>query len=67
MLNVEDVLAETHSTTKRIDETFGNLGYEPVVLIGRPLSFYEIIAFYIIAECVVVTIVMDYSYQQTNS
>ena len=64
---MEDVLAETHSTAKRIDETFGNPGYEPVVLIGRPLPFYEIIAFYTIAECVVVTIVIAYSYQQTNS
>nr|AAX16014.1 trehalose-6-phosphate synthase [Ginkgo biloba]AAX16015.1 trehalose-6-phosphate synthase [Ginkgo biloba] len=57
--DVEDVQAETHSTAKRINETFGRPGYEPVVLIDRPVPFYERIAFYTIAECYVITAVRD--------
>jgi len=57
--DVEDVQAETHSAAKRINETFGCPGYEPVVLIDRSVPFYERIAFYTIAECVVVTAVRD--------
>lgn len=57
--DVEDVKEETHSTAKRINETFGRPGYDPIVLIDRPVPFYERIAFYTIAECAVVTAVRD--------
>eukprot|EP01018_Ginkgo_biloba_P005524 Gb_07459 [translate_table: standard] len=57
--DVQEVQEETYSTAKRINETFGKLGYEPVVLIDRPLPFYERIAFYTIAECCLVTAVRD--------
>ncbi|KAH9314983.1 hypothetical protein KI387_023610, partial [Taxus chinensis] len=57
--DVEEVKDETHSTAKRINETFGRTGYEPIVLIDRPVPFYERIAFYTIAECAVVTAVRD--------
>lgn len=57
--DVEDVQAETHSAAKRVNATFGSPGYEPVVLINGSVPFYERIAFYTIAECVVVTAVRD--------
>lgn len=57
--DVKEVQAETHSTVKRINETFGKPGYEPVVLISEPLKFYERIAYYVVAECCLVTAVRD--------
>jgi len=64
---VEDVLAKTHSTSKTINETFWNPGYETVVLIERHVPFYKRISFYTIAEGVVVTIVIEDAYQQIDS
>ncbi|XP_073115131.1 probable alpha,alpha-trehalose-phosphate synthase [UDP-forming] 7 isoform X2 [Elaeis guineensis] len=43
----------------RINEEFGNDEYEPVVLVDRPVPIVEKIAFYTMAECVVVTAVRD--------
>ncbi|KAK4742016.1 hypothetical protein SAY87_000017 [Trapa incisa] len=57
--DVKDVRSETHATVKRINETFGSEGYDPVVLIDSPLKFYERIAYYVIAECCLVTAVRD--------
>lgn len=57
--DVKEVQAETYSTVKRINETFGRPGYEPVVLIDQPLKFYERIAYYVVAECCLVTAVRD--------
>nr|CAD1845044.1 unnamed protein product [Ananas comosus var. bracteatus] len=57
--DVQEVQIEIHSTAKRINETFGRPGYEPVVLIDNPLQFYERIAYYAIAECCLVTAVRD--------
>ncbi|KAG9454394.1 hypothetical protein H6P81_007298 [Aristolochia fimbriata] len=57
--DVQEVQAETYSTVKRINEKFGRPGYEPVVLIDNPLQFYEKIAYYVIAECCLVTAVRD--------
>lgn len=57
--DVKEVQAETHSTVKRINKTFGKPGYEPVVLISEPLKFYERIAYYVVAECCLVTAVRD--------
>ncbi|KAH0457540.1 hypothetical protein IEQ34_012855 [Dendrobium chrysotoxum] len=45
--------------TKRINETFGRPGYEYVVLIDSSLQFYEKIAYYVIAECCLITAVRD--------
>ncbi|KVH97484.1 Glycosyl transferase, family 20 [Cynara cardunculus var. scolymus] len=39
--DVKEVKAETCSTVKRINETFGRPGYDPVILIDEPLKFYE--------------------------
>ncbi|KAJ6308467.1 hypothetical protein OIU76_018118 [Salix suchowensis] len=57
--DVQEVQSETKAAVRRINETFGSPGYTPVVLIDRPLQFYERIAYYAIAECCLVTAVRD--------
>ncbi|CAN6478984.1 unnamed protein product [Victoria cruziana] len=57
--DVKEVQTETFTTAKRINDTFGRPGYEPVVLIDRPLQFYERLAYYVVAECCLVTAVRD--------
>lgn len=57
--DVKEVQAETYSTVKRINDTFGKPGYEPVVLIDQCLKFFERIAYYVVAECCLVTAVRD--------
>ncbi|KAK8507977.1 hypothetical protein V6N13_055442 [Hibiscus sabdariffa] len=57
--DVKEVQEEMYSTVKRINETFGKPGYDPVVLIDEPLKFYERIAYYVVAECCLVTAVRD--------
>ncbi|KAL4280620.1 hypothetical protein GQ457_03G011080 [Hibiscus cannabinus] len=57
--DVKEVQEETYSTVKRINESFGKPGYDPVVLIDEPLKFYERIAYYVVAECCLVTAVRD--------
>ncbi|XP_059663272.1 probable alpha,alpha-trehalose-phosphate synthase [UDP-forming] 7 [Cornus florida] len=58
-LEIEGTQAEISESCKRINEIYGKPGYEPIVLIDRPLSVSEKIAYYSIAECVVVTAVRD--------
>lgn len=57
--DVQEVQSETYATVKRINNTFGRPGYTPVILIETPLQFYERIAYYVIAECCLVTAVRD--------
>ncbi|KAL2937451.1 putative alpha alpha-trehalose-phosphate synthase [UDP-forming] 7 [Bienertia sinuspersici] len=57
--NVEEMLSEIEHICQRINKEFGKPGYEPVVLIHRPVSMSERIAYFTIAECVVVTAVRD--------
>ncbi|XP_015957205.1 alpha,alpha-trehalose-phosphate synthase [UDP-forming] 6 [Arachis duranensis] len=57
--DVKEVQAETKATAKRINETFGKPGYDPVILIEEPLRFYERVAYYVVAECCLVTAVRD--------
>ncbi|CAA3015205.1 alpha,alpha-trehalose-phosphate synthase [UDP-forming] 6 [Olea europaea subsp. europaea] len=57
--DVKEVQDETCATVKRINETFGEPGYDPVILIDRPLEFYERVAYYVVAECCLVTAVRD--------
>ncbi|EOY25144.1 Trehalose phosphatase/synthase 5 isoform 1 [Theobroma cacao] len=57
--DVQEVQSETYATVKRINDTFGRPGYDPVVLIDSNLQFYERIAYYVIAECCLVTAVRD--------
>lgn len=56
--DVQEVQSETYATAKRINDTFGRPGYTPVVLIDT-LQSYERIAYYVIAECCLVTAVRD--------
>ncbi|KAG4143691.1 hypothetical protein ERO13_D06G206800v2 [Gossypium hirsutum] len=57
--DLEDTQAEIQASCKRINEMFGKPGYEPIVFIDRPISLTERVAYYTIAECVVVTAVRD--------
>ncbi|KAI3956645.1 hypothetical protein MKW92_035617 [Papaver armeniacum] len=57
--DLEIIQAEIKATTKRINEEYGRTGYEPIVLIDKPVNISERIAYYTIAECVVVTAVRD--------
>ncbi|RAL47822.1 hypothetical protein DM860_011407 [Cuscuta australis] len=57
--DVKEVQEETYSAVKRINERFGNPGYEPVILIDQPLKFFERVAYYVVAECCLVTAVRD--------
>ncbi|KAK4728297.1 hypothetical protein R3W88_021285 [Solanum pinnatisectum] len=57
--DVQEVQAETYATVKRINQKFGRTGYEPVILVDKPLQFYERIAYYAVAECCLVTAVRD--------
>nr|GFB39952.1 alpha,alpha-trehalose-phosphate synthase [UDP-forming] 6-like [Tanacetum cinerariifolium] len=50
---------KTYSTVKRINETFAKPGYQPIILIDKPLTFYERVAYYVVAECCLVTAVRD--------
>lgn len=56
---VKEVQAESYAMAKRINEAFGEHGYQPVVLIDEPLQFYERMAYYVMAECCLVTAVRD--------
>lgn len=58
-IDVEEIQAEIHESCKRINGQFGKPGYEPIVYIDKPMSISERIAYYSIAECVVVTAVRD--------
>ncbi|CAI9783771.1 unnamed protein product [Fraxinus pennsylvanica] len=57
--DLEEIQAEIEASCKRINETFRQPGYEPIVFINRPVSLSERAAYYTIAECVVVTAVRD--------
>ncbi|OMO65436.1 Glycosyl transferase, family 20 [Corchorus olitorius] len=57
--DLEEIQAEIQASCKRINETFGQPGYEPIVFIDRPVSLSERVAYYTVAECVVVTAVRD--------
>ncbi|XP_038986084.1 alpha,alpha-trehalose-phosphate synthase [UDP-forming] 6-like isoform X2 [Phoenix dactylifera] len=57
--DVREVQEETHATARRINDAYGENGYEPVILINEPLQFYERMAYYAVAECCLVTAVRD--------
>lgn len=58
-IGLEEIQAEVKESCKKINEEFGKPGYEPIIFIDRPVSISERIAYYSIAECVVVTAVRD--------
>ncbi|GAB2298575.1 Probable alpha,alpha-trehalose-phosphate synthase [UDP-forming] 7 [Dionaea muscipula] len=57
--DLEEIQAEIQASCRRINETFGKPGYEPIIFIDRPVTLSERAAYYAIAECVVVTAVRD--------
>jgi trehalose 6-phosphate synthase/phosphatase len=57
--DLEETQAEIYSSVKRINDKFGQTAYQPIVFIDTPVSLSERVAYYTIAECVVVTAVRD--------
>lgn len=57
--DVQEIQSETYATVTRINGVFGNPGYQPVVLIDTLLHSCERTAYYVIAECCLVTAVRD--------
>lgn len=57
--DVQEAKKETYSTAKRINEAYGCPGYEPVILIDRPVARFEKTAYYAVAECCIVNAVRD--------
>ncbi|XP_010522084.1 PREDICTED: probable alpha,alpha-trehalose-phosphate synthase [UDP-forming] 7 [Tarenaya hassleriana] len=58
-INMVETCAEIQESCRRINEEFGEPGYQPIVYIDTPVPISEKVAYYNIAECVVVTAVRD--------
>ncbi|XP_071685823.1 probable alpha,alpha-trehalose-phosphate synthase [UDP-forming] 7 [Rutidosis leptorrhynchoides] len=58
-IDLEEIQVEIQESCKRINDQFGKPGYQPIVYIDTPLAINERVAYYSIAECVVVTAVRD--------
>ncbi|KAI3732129.1 hypothetical protein L1987_63327 [Smallanthus sonchifolius] len=56
---LDEIQAEIQESCKRINDQYGKPGYQPIVYIDNPLGINERVAYYSIAECVVVTAVRD--------
>ncbi|XP_076925984.1 putative alpha,alpha-trehalose-phosphate synthase [UDP-forming] 7 [Bidens hawaiensis] len=56
---LDEIQAEIQESCKRINNQFGKPGYQPIVYIDTSLGINERVAYYNIAECVVVTAVRD--------
>ncbi|KAK1412353.1 hypothetical protein QVD17_33536 [Tagetes erecta] len=56
---LDEIQAEIEESCKRINDQFGKPGYQPIVYIDTPMGINERVAYYSIAECVVVTAVRD--------
>lgn len=57
--DVEEAKRETYSTARRINDLYGCSGYEPVIVIDRPVARFEKTAYYAMAECCIVNAVRD--------
>ncbi|KAG5407901.1 hypothetical protein IGI04_014020 [Brassica rapa subsp. trilocularis] len=57
--DVQEAKKETYYNVNRINERYGLPGYEPVVLIDRPVPRFEKSAYYAMAECCIVNAVRD--------
>ncbi|WOL06547.1 putative alpha,alpha-trehalose-phosphate synthase [Canna indica] len=57
--DVKEAREEAVSISERINHSYGTPGYDPVVLINKPVPFHEKIAFYVAAECCIVNAVRD--------
>ncbi|CAL0303835.1 unnamed protein product [Lupinus luteus] len=58
-IHLEEIHAEIQESTSRINRVYGRPGYEPIVFIDRSVSIAEKVAYYSMAECVIVTAVRD--------
>lgn len=58
-IDLDEIQVEIQESCKRINDEFGKPGYQPIVYIDTPLGINERVAYYSIAECVVVTAVRD--------
>lgn len=58
-IHLDEIQAEIEESCTRINKEFSSPGYEPIIFIHRSLSISERMAYYSIAECVVVTAVRD--------
>ncbi|KAH7423229.1 hypothetical protein KP509_12G045300 [Ceratopteris richardii] len=57
--DVEEVQTEVYSIVERVNRQFGHDNYTPIILLERPVPFYERLAFYTVSECCIVTAVRD--------
>ncbi|XP_020675547.1 probable alpha,alpha-trehalose-phosphate synthase [UDP-forming] 7 [Dendrobium catenatum] len=57
--DLEEIQLEIQQSCRRINQQFGNANYKHIIFIDRPVSIEEGIAYYTIADCVVVTAVRD--------
>ncbi|XP_058193212.1 probable alpha,alpha-trehalose-phosphate synthase [UDP-forming] 9 isoform X2 [Rhododendron vialii] len=57
--DVQEAKRETYLTSGRINNMYGSPGYQPVILIDRPVARYEKTAYYGLAECCIVSAVRD--------
>lgn len=57
--DIEETQVEIIESCRRINSEFGNSSYTPVVFIDQPISAAQKMAYFSIAECVVVTPVRD--------
>ncbi|GMN67757.1 hypothetical protein TIFTF001_036819 [Ficus carica] len=59
VINLEATQQEIQENYQWINEKYGLPGYKPVIMIDREVSIDERVAYYSIADCVVVTAVRD--------
>jgi trehalose 6-phosphate synthase/phosphatase len=57
--DIELIRAEIQDSSERINREFGQSGYSPIVYIDQNVPSVEKLAYYTVAECVVVTAVRD--------
>ncbi|KAJ6803960.1 putative alpha,alpha-trehalose-phosphate synthase [UDP-forming] 9 [Iris pallida] len=57
--DVQEVYQEIRDTAARINARFGKPGYDPIVLIDTAVPTFEKVAYYALADCVVVNPVRD--------
>ncbi|QHO00486.1 putative alpha,alpha-trehalose-phosphate synthase [UDP-forming] [Arachis hypogaea] len=58
-IHLEEIHAEIEESCSRINRMYGRPGYEPIIFIDRSVSVAEKVAYYSLAECVIVTAVRD--------
>lgn len=57
--DIQELIEEVSNCTQRVNKRFGTPNYQPVVLIERSVPMYEKIAYYSVADVVVVTAIRD--------